>query len=265
MPMPPSTMAPEGSACNLNGRDTQQVSPGVVGQQHRLTRSLISVGSSVCRICHTNTAKEPLISPCRMNFLSFYLNGRTRLRVVIIFMNTCRPESLRIWISHPRNRRNIESDLLILTLLTIVTVGLVAVCLLGVRYFVIEGNKIGISKPWTRGAIWFFLTIDQVSPWYRWWKSTVNVRLVVDPQLLHRRPSDESSQDRESHDGSRETTATVRIFSCSRVGNVIFFAFALTNEIFERPSHAHEELDCASEVEIADYFGVREILGLITW
>ncbi|XP_072760240.1 E3 ubiquitin-protein ligase MARCHF3-like isoform X2 [Anoplolepis gracilipes] len=41
------------------------------------------------------------------------------------------PESLRIWISHPRNRRNIQSDLLILTLLTIVTVGLAAVCLLG--------------------------------------------------------------------------------------------------------------------------------------
>ena len=49
---------------------------------------------------------------------------------------------------------------------------------------------------------------DQVSPWYRWWKSTVNVRLVVDPQLLRRRPSDESSQDRESHDGSRETATS---------------------------------------------------------
>ncbi|KAG5325751.1 MARH3 ligase, partial [Pseudoatta argentina] len=255
MPMPPSAMAPEGSACNLNGRDTQQVSPGVVGQQHRLTRSLISVGSSVCRICHTNTAKEPLISPCRCKgtlayvhlsclerwlnqscrtyceLCRYYFNAvetpryrcRTWPRVVISFMDTCRPESLRIWISHPRNRRNIESDLLILTLLTIVTVGLAAVCFLGMRYFIIEGNKIGISKPWTRGAIWFFLTVvilgyvttvyllcrDQVSPWYRWWKSTVNVRLVVDPQLLRRRPSDESSQDRESHDESRETAMSV--------------------------------------------------------
>jgi len=26
------------------------------------------------------------------------------------------------------------------------------------RYFIIEGKKIGISKLWTRGAIWFFLT-----------------------------------------------------------------------------------------------------------
>lgn len=29
----------------------------------------------------------------------------------------------------------------------------------GMRYFIIEGKKIGISKLWTRGAIWFFLTI----------------------------------------------------------------------------------------------------------
>ena len=27
------------------------------------------------------------------------------------------------------------------------------------QYFVIEGNKIGVSKLWTRGTIWFFLTI----------------------------------------------------------------------------------------------------------
>lgn len=30
---------------------------------------------------------------------------------------------------------------------------------IGMQYFVIEGKKIGISKLWTRGAIWFFLTI----------------------------------------------------------------------------------------------------------
>jgi len=40
-------------------------------------------------------------------------------------------------------------------------------------------------------------------------------------------------------------------------------AFALTNEIFERPSHVREELDW--EDEIADYFKVRGIFGRITW
>lgn len=63
IPMLPVTV-PEGSSCNLNDCDTQQMSLGL-GQQHRLTRSLVSVGSIVCRICHTNTSKEPLISPCR--------------------------------------------------------------------------------------------------------------------------------------------------------------------------------------------------------
>lgn len=29
----------------------------------------------------------------------------------------------------------------------------------GMRYFIIEGKKIGISKLWTRGAIWLFLII----------------------------------------------------------------------------------------------------------
>ncbi|XP_076680428.1 uncharacterized protein LOC143375326 [Andrena cerasifolii] len=142
---------------------------------------------------------------------------------VITFMGTFRPESLRIWISHPWNRRNIQSDLLIFTLLSVVTVGLVTVCLLGMQYFVIEGKKIGISRLWTRGAIWFFLTIvvlgylttvyllakDQVSPWYRWWKSTVNVRLIMDPQLF-RRPSNESSQSYENQTTGNDTLQNAR-------------------------------------------------------
>ncbi|KOX71695.1 hypothetical protein WN51_03406 [Melipona quadrifasciata] len=69
IPMLPVT-GPEGSSCNLNDCDTQQMSLGL-GQQHRLTRSLVSVGSVVCRICHTNTSKEQLISPCSFNSQSF--------------------------------------------------------------------------------------------------------------------------------------------------------------------------------------------------
>ncbi|CAK9822979.1 E3 ubiquitin-protein ligase MARCHF3 [Anthophora retusa] len=219
IPMLPVTV-PEGSSCNLNDCDTQQMSLGR-GQQHRLTRSVVSVGSIVCRICHTNTSKEQLISPCRckgslayvhLACLERWLNQSCRsycelCRYHYNVIETPRyrwPESLRIWISHPRNRRNVQSDLLIFTLLSVVTVGLVTVCLLGMQYFVIEGKKIGISKLWTRGAIWFFLTIvvlgyittvyllgkDQLSPWYRWWKSTVNVRLIMDPHN-YRRPSNE--------------------------------------------------------------------------
>ncbi|KAI4487570.1 hypothetical protein M0804_005719 [Polistes exclamans] len=122
--------------------------------------------------------------------------------IVITFMGTFRPESLRIWITHPRNRRNVQSDLLIFTLLTVVMIGLIIVCL--------WGKKIGISKLWTRAVIWLFLGIvilgyimtvyllgkDQLLPWYRWWKSTVNVQLIVDPELF--RPTTESFQEYEN-------------------------------------------------------------------
>ncbi|KAL2744376.1 E3 ubiquitin-protein ligase MARCH3 isoform X1 [Vespula maculifrons] len=280
-------VVPEGPSCNLNGRDTQQMSLGL-GQQHRLTRSLVSVGSNVCRICHTNTIMEPLVSPCSIfkneqrwwrlknskarriheegslfmkslteNFygassvlsifgksrkitckgtlayvhlscLERWLNQSCRSYcelcnyqfnanpicfftcIVITFMGTFRPKSLRIWITHPHNRRNIQSDLLIFTLLSIVTIGLIIVCLWGMRYFIMEGKKIGISKSWTKGVTWFFLGIvilgyiatvyllgkDQLSTWYRWWKSTVNVQLIVDPQLF--RPTTESFQEYEN-------------------------------------------------------------------
>ncbi|XP_046823419.1 E3 ubiquitin-protein ligase MARCHF3 [Vespa crabro] len=147
-----------------------------LGQQHRLTRSLVSVGSNVCRICHTNTVKEPLVSPCRckgtlayvhLSCLERWLNQSCRSYCELCHyqfnaVETLRytwPESLRIWITHPHNRRNIQSDLLIFTLLTVVTIGLIIVCLWGMRYFIIEGKKIGISKSWTKGIIWFFLTI----------------------------------------------------------------------------------------------------------
>ncbi|XP_014608865.1 PREDICTED: E3 ubiquitin-protein ligase MARCH3-like [Polistes canadensis] len=147
-----------------------------LGQQHRLTHSLASVGSSVCRICHTNTVKEPLVSPCRckgtlahvhLSCLEKWLNQSCRSYCELCHyqynaVETLRynwPESLRIWITHPRNRRNVQSDLLIFTLLTVVMIGLIIVCLWGMHYFIIEGKKIGISKLWTRAVIWLFLGI----------------------------------------------------------------------------------------------------------
>ncbi|KAF3430670.1 hypothetical protein E2986_13400 [Frieseomelitta varia] len=149
-------------------------------------------------------------------------------------MGTFRPESLRIWITHPRNRRNIQSDLLIFTLLSVVTVGLVTVCLLGdvsgaigprsgprletcplrshsaliyraecllavttetIRRNLNQRGKDPLSLA-PRVTTGFSLSgQDQVSPWYRWWKSTVNVRLIRDPQLF--RPPSESFQPHE--------------------------------------------------------------------
>ncbi|KAF7993793.1 hypothetical protein HCN44_010400 [Aphidius gifuensis] len=121
--------------------------------------NLVSVGSFVCRICHhSDTSSEPLVSPCRckgtlahihLSCLERWLNESSR--------NHCELcQHIYEAIKTPRYR-----------------------CLL------------------TRCGIMFFLTIiglgyctavyllvkEQVVPWYRWWESTVNIRLVVQPGL----------------------------------------------------------------------------------
>lgn len=175
---------------------------------------VIPVGSTVCRICHTNTANEALISPCNckgsmayvhLSCLERWLNqsSRSYCELCKYHYNAIETqrygliEGIRLWVRHPRNRNHVQSDLLISVLLTIVTVGLVSVCLMGMQYFVLEGRKLGISKSWTRGMICFFLGIvvvgyavtlyllikDQVIPWYNWWKNTVDVRLMLTPSI----------------------------------------------------------------------------------
>ncbi|KAF2895059.1 hypothetical protein ILUMI_11116 [Ignelater luminosus] len=177
--------------------------------------TLTSVNSTVCRICHTNTPNENLISPCNckgslayvhLSCLERWLNQSSRnyCELCMYHYNAIQTqryglwEGILMWTRHPRNRTHVQSDILISILLTIVTVGLVAVCLLGMQYFVIEGRKLGISRAWTKGAICFFLAIvvtgyvvtlyllikDQVVPWYNWWKNTVDVRLTLTPSVM---------------------------------------------------------------------------------
>ncbi|XP_034939279.1 E3 ubiquitin-protein ligase MARCHF3-like isoform X2 [Chelonus insularis] len=198
----------------LAPRDGDSESSGDVNGQH-LNQSLISLCSHVCRICHhANGINEALISPCsckgslayvHISCLERWLNQTCRnhcelcsYRFNVIETPRYRwRESLRIWMNYPPNRQHAQSDLIVFILLTVVVVGLTVVCLLGMKYFIIEGRKIGISRLWTRGAICFFLAIvilgycftvyllvkEQVVPWYRWWKTEVNVRIVVESQL----------------------------------------------------------------------------------
>lgn len=116
-----------------------------------------SVNSLVCRICQTTTLEEPLISPCNckgtlanvhLTCLERWLNETSRnyCELCMFRFNAIQTqrynlwESLCMWIRHPRNRTHVQSDMLISVLLTIVTAGLITVCLLGMHYFVIEGN-----------------------------------------------------------------------------------------------------------------------------
>lgn len=100
-----------------------------------------------------------------------------------------------LWIKHPRNRSHLQSDIVIAALLTIVTVGLVIVCVLGMHHFVMEARKMGVSQSWTKGFVSGFLIMillgyvitlyliakDQFIPWYHWWRNTFDVKLVVEP------------------------------------------------------------------------------------
>lgn len=178
------------------------------------------VSAAVCRICHTSSELENLISPCNckgslafvhLSCLERWLNqsSRSYCELCMFQYNAIETkryrlwEGLILWIRHPRNRAHVRSDVAIAALLTLVTFGLVGVCLMGMEYFVTESNRFGIHRNWTRNTICLFLAIvilgyfttiyllvkDQVLPWYNWWKNTVNVKLLLTPKTTTRHPS----------------------------------------------------------------------------
>ncbi|GBP37523.1 E3 ubiquitin-protein ligase MARCH2 [Eumeta japonica] len=99
-----------------------------------------------------------------------------------------------------------QSDCLIFWLLSTVTAGLLAVCIVGTQYFVLEGSRTGkthagvrkeegVSHRITETAMDFFMAIvlcgysvtvyllwkDHYVMWNRWRRSNVNVRLLITP------------------------------------------------------------------------------------
>ncbi|XP_044746438.1 uncharacterized protein LOC123307988 [Coccinella septempunctata] len=177
--------------------------------------SLLSIPSTVCRICHTNTVNERLLSPCyckgslayvHLSCLERWLNQSSRSYCELCLyqynaVETLRYgffEGIRLWVRHPRNRNHVKSDCLIAFLLTLVTLGLLVICFIGMDYFMIEGIKLGLSKMWTKSFIVSFLGVimmgyvvtmylivkDQFVPWYTWWKNTLNIRLLLSPTVM---------------------------------------------------------------------------------
>ncbi|KAG5884985.1 hypothetical protein JTB14_028185 [Gonioctena quinquepunctata] len=181
---------------------------------HKSTKKLQSVASIACRICHTNTVNEALISPCNckgtlayvhLSCLERWLNQSSRSYCELCMyryssIETKRYrlcEGIRLWMGHPRNRGHVRSDLLIGVLLTLVTSGLIASSVVGMEHFVTEGSKLGVQKKWIKTGVSLFLVAvivgyivtlyligkDQFIPWYRWWTNTVNIRLIL-PQRV---------------------------------------------------------------------------------
>ncbi|CAB3225909.1 unnamed protein product [Arctia plantaginis] len=183
--------------------------------------SLSSIGSNVCRICMTR-GRERLISPCNckgslanvhLSCLERWLNqvGRNHCELCGFSYPAIRTprytvlQALRLWFGNPRNRSHLQSDCLIFWLLSTVTAGLLAVCIVGTQYFVIEGSNFGklegarkdegISHRITETAMDFFMAIvlcgysvtvyllwkDHYVMWNRWRRANVNVRLLLSP------------------------------------------------------------------------------------
>ncbi|KAJ8708404.1 hypothetical protein PYW07_010529 [Mythimna separata] len=176
--------------------------------------SLSSIGSNVCRICMTR-GRERLISPCNckgsmanvhLSCLERWLNqvGRNHCELCGFSYPAIRTprytvlQALRLWFGNPRNRSHLQSDCLIFWLLSTVTAGLLAVCIVGTQYFVIEGTNFGISHRITETAMDFFMAIvlcgysvtvyllwkDHYVMWNRWRRANVNVRLLLTPDSV---------------------------------------------------------------------------------
>ncbi|XP_052751021.1 uncharacterized protein LOC113510541 [Galleria mellonella] len=193
--------------------------------------SLSSIGSNVCRICMTR-GRERLISPCNckgslanvhLSCLERWLNqvGRNHCELCGFSYPAIRTprytvvQALRLWFGNPRNRSHLQSDCLIFWLLSTVTAGLLAVCIVGTQYFVIEGNKFGklaagarkeegitetvttyhqvgrmdsFQNSWTSSIVLcgysvtvYLLWKDHYVMWNRWRRANVNVRLLLSP------------------------------------------------------------------------------------
>lgn len=204
---PPAILCAEPDTVSLS-------STANVTEQTQSVATNISASSIVCRICQTHSAQEILISPCNckgtlayvhLSCLERWLNqaSRSYCELCMFHFNSIQTqrygffEGLRLWIRHPRNRSHVQSDIVIAALLTTVTIGLITVCLLGMQYFVMEAKKLGITQAWTKGFVSGFLCVillgyiitlyliirDQFVPWYNWWKSTVDVRLLLTPSI----------------------------------------------------------------------------------
>ncbi|KAL1132392.1 hypothetical protein AAG570_010347 [Ranatra chinensis] len=176
--------------------------------------SLHSISSCSCRICQTSKSREDLISPCNCKGTL----GKVHLSCLERWLNMCGREycelchfqfsahrsrryglfqSIRVWMRHPRHRSLLASDIVVGGILTLVTLGLCIVCAMGLKYFVLEGLKVGIPGFWTEGAITFFLSVivlgylatlylmlrDHVIPWYRWWNRCMVIKLILVPEV----------------------------------------------------------------------------------
>ncbi|XP_037950576.1 E3 ubiquitin-protein ligase MARCHF8-like isoform X1 [Teleopsis dalmanni] len=175
------------------------------------THSVHSIGSIVCRICHTAENTDKLVSPClckgSLTYVHIYCLERwistsrsTTCELCQFVYNTEQTlrygclQSLRMWYTRAMSRRALQEDCQMFSLLTLVAFGIVGTLLVGIQHFIVEGRAVGISKFWTKSWLLFFLITtvfvyfmnvymimrSQLTPWYRWWQSARDIKLILE-------------------------------------------------------------------------------------
>lgn len=188
------------------------VTPGSSNcREHPDLVSLHSIESFVCRICHNGENPERLVSPClckgSLTYVHIYCLERwistsrcTTCELCQFQYNTQQTlrytclESLRMWYSRSLSRRALQEDCQMFSLLTLVAFGIIGTLLVAVQYYILQGHVWGLGRLWTKGWLIFFLFTtlvvyifnvymigkSQLTPWYRWWQSTRDIRLILE-------------------------------------------------------------------------------------
>lgn len=165
----------------------------------------------LCRICLCHDPEISLISPCLCKgsianvhkvCLERWLSERGTTKCDICLFeftvdswqkySVC--DSIRIWVSHPKTGAFFFYDVMVLTIMTIMTVVLIGTLVrnaielyaLNIPENLLFGWYIAIA--FVIGIFWlamyslaFLLFLNsQIKPWYRWWQSSKNIRLIMD-------------------------------------------------------------------------------------
>ncbi|XP_017051725.1 uncharacterized protein LOC108095219 isoform X2 [Drosophila ficusphila] len=182
--------------------------------------SMPSIGSLVCRICHNADNPEQLVSPClckgsltyvhvhclerwistsrctTCELCQFQYNTEQTLRYTCL-------QSLRLWYSRAMSRRALQEDCQMFSLLTLVAFGIIGTLLVGIQYYALNTHSWGLSKLWTKSWMLFFLFMtitvyfaniymlikSQLTPWYRWWQSARDIKLILENRRPFPNPS----------------------------------------------------------------------------
>ncbi|KAH8260967.1 hypothetical protein KR044_001109, partial [Drosophila immigrans] len=165
---------------------------------HCLERWISTSRCTICELCQ------------------FHYNTEQTLRYTCL-------QSLRLWYSRAMSRRALQEDCQMFSLLTLVAFGIIGTLLVGIQYYALNTQSWGVSKLWTKSWMLFFLLMtvrmsnvclsisishstiasqitvyfanvymlvkSQLTPWYRWWQSARDIKLILENKRPFRNPN----------------------------------------------------------------------------